>query len=174
MQIYDDASIESVRLIMESHDNYPPALRLQTALIDILKQAEIIDTHNMDAHGVTVSQGYSLLAFPSEQSITMSDLSKVMNLANSTMTRVVDQLVKKGLVERTFSEKDRRVVVAQLTAIGRNCRAQIEADFRLFFDMVLEEIGADAHETVIESLEMLAQAVVAVMIRKHGEGYENL
>ena len=77
-------------------------------------------------------------------------------------------------MERTFSEEDRRVVVAQLTAMGRNRRAQIEADFRLFFDMVLEEIGVDAHETVIESLEMLAQAVVAVMIRKHGEGYENL
>lgn len=174
MQIYYNASIESVHLTVQSRDSHPPAVRLQTALIDILKQAEIIDTHNMDAHDVTVSQGYSLLAFPPEKSITMSDLSKAMNLANSTMTRVVDQLVKKGLVERTFSEEDRRVVVAQLTAVGRNRRAQIEADFRLFFDMVLEEIGVDAHETVIESLETLAQAVVAVMIRKHGEGYENL
>jgi DNA-binding MarR family transcriptional regulator len=57
------------------------------------------------------------LAGPS--GLRMSDLASRMVLSPSGITRAVDQLERKGLVQRSVFEGDRRGSVATLTAKGR-------------------------------------------------------
>ncbi|MBI9097903.1 MAG: MarR family transcriptional regulator [Spirochaetaceae bacterium] len=45
----------------------------------------------------------------------VSSISKYLGLANSTVSGIIDRLVKKGIVERTRLETDRRSVVISLT-----------------------------------------------------------
>ncbi len=49
---------------------------------------------------------------------SMSDLSRFGLADRTTLTRSVDQLVARGLVERYVSPEDRRLVLLQLTADG--------------------------------------------------------
>lgn len=48
-------------------------------------------------------------------SMKVSDVSKRVGLANSTVSGIVDRLVKKGIIERTRLKEDRRTVVLSLT-----------------------------------------------------------
>jgi DNA-binding MarR family transcriptional regulator len=51
--------------------------------------------------------------------ISMRELSEKLYLHVSTMTGIVDRLVKKGYVQRERSKEDRRVVRLSITATGR-------------------------------------------------------
>ena len=52
-----------------------------------------------------------------------SELARRYNVTNPTMTRIVDELVKKGLVERQPDTKDRRCIFLELTKAGREVAA---------------------------------------------------
>ncbi|MGB7588257.1 MAG: MarR family transcriptional regulator [Solirubrobacterales bacterium] len=55
-----------------------------------------------------------------EQRLKMRDLAEVLVITRGGMTKLVDRLVKAGLLERTFCETDRRVSYATLLPAGRD------------------------------------------------------
>ena len=46
----------------------------------------------------------------------MGDLAETLVITRGGLTKLVDRLIKAGLLERTFCETDRRVSYATLTA----------------------------------------------------------
>jgi DNA-binding MarR family transcriptional regulator len=54
-----------------------------------------------------------------DHSLRMGELAERLFLSRSGLTRLIDRLVKAGLVERTTCESDRRGSYAQLTTAGR-------------------------------------------------------
>jgi DNA-binding MarR family transcriptional regulator len=59
-----------------------------------------------------------------EQRLRMADASSALALSKSGVTRLVDRLSERGLVERAACPKDRRVVYCGLTEAGRDAAAQ--------------------------------------------------
>ena len=59
-----------------------------------------------------------------ERRLRMADVSRSLLLSKSGVTRLVDRLVERGLVERAACPSDRRVVYAGLTAEGRRAVAE--------------------------------------------------
>ncbi len=59
-----------------------------------------------------------------------SELARRYNVTNPTMTRIVDELVKKGLVERRPDKRDRRCILLELTEAGRELAAVAHAHGR--------------------------------------------
>jgi DNA-binding MarR family transcriptional regulator len=53
-----------------------------------------------------------------EQRLRMADVSRTLQLSKSGVTRLIDRLVARGLVERAACPSDRRVVYAGLTPGG--------------------------------------------------------
>jgi DNA-binding MarR family transcriptional regulator len=53
-----------------------------------------------------------------EQRLKMGDLAEALVISRGGLTKLVDRLVKAGLLERTFCETDRRVSYATLTPAG--------------------------------------------------------
>ena len=53
-----------------------------------------------------------------EQRMKMGDLAEALVITRGGLTKLVDRLVKAGLLERTFCETDRRVSYATLTPAG--------------------------------------------------------
>lgn len=53
-----------------------------------------------------------------DRHLRMYDLASLLLLSKSGITRVVDRLERRGLVDRKMSESDRRVVLAGLTDAG--------------------------------------------------------
>jgi DNA-binding MarR family transcriptional regulator len=66
---------------------------------------------------------YEVLATLSEapeERLKMGDLAEALVITRGGLTKLVDRLIKAGLLERTFCETDRRVSYATLMPAGRD------------------------------------------------------
>ena len=83
----------------------------------------------------------------------MSELAASAGVAPPTATRMLDALVRDGLVERTPAEHDRRVVLISLTAGGRGA-----------VDAAAERVAARAR--VRDQLTPAEQEQAAALLRR--------
>lgn len=145
--------------------------RVQHVFYRISRSFELCDQSIIEPHGLTVSQGYALLAFQPKEASRMSELSGNMGLAGSTMTRMVDQLVRKGLVIRETDDQDRRVVRVGLTPRGHEIRRLLEMKSQELFKLVLLEIEEGKRGNVIDAMEMMLDAIerVAAVGNSHSD-----
>ena len=133
---------EQTPTITRAH-NAAVAKELHRHLYEMVGVLEMCDRSFVVKREVTVSQSHALLALPAQGAMSMHELSSAMNLAGSTMTRVVDQLVYKGLAERAPDEEDRRIVRVTLTPRGCEVRAEVDADFQTVFAQVAEQVDEE-------------------------------
>src|SRR5690242_3504471 len=71
------------------------------------------------AIGLTARQGLILLSCDLEEATTAAELAALYGLEASSITRLVDRLEKKRLIERTRSRSDRRKAMLALTPRGK-------------------------------------------------------
>ena len=99
--------------------------RLHRASKELIVRYQFRDRNQICCHGLSVSQCYVLDALAEEGDLTMQRLAGRMNLAISTMTRVVAQLVRRGYARRRRDPEDRRVVHVAITPRGKGIMATI-------------------------------------------------
>jgi DNA-binding MarR family transcriptional regulator len=143
------------------------AAALQRQIYELVRAHELCDRACLAQNGVTAAQGYTLLAFPEQDGLTMNALSDQMRLSNSTMTRMIDQLVQKGFVLRRPDDEDRRVVRVELTDQGREIRSTLEQSLRDLFSLVLNEIDEAERPLILHALEQVTRSVVSVLSLKN-------
>ncbi len=117
------------------------------------------ERHEIFSCGVTMSQCSTILAIGKAKTMTMNALSEWMHLATSTMTRIVDNLVRDGYVERAQDPQDRRVVQVALTEKGENLFAFIMQLYHDYHRKIVDNIPAGELHKVVESLKLLIEAV---------------
>ena len=69
-------------------------------------------------HGLTVAQWVPLWRLKTGQARTSQEIACEVDIDAGAMTRLLDRLVAKGLIERSRSASDRRVVNLALTPAG--------------------------------------------------------
>jgi DNA-binding MarR family transcriptional regulator len=139
------------------------ASQLQRLTYQLTRDYETCDRFCLEQSGVTASQAYTLLALPIHESVNMNDLSEKMGLANSTMTRMVDQLVQKKLVERENDLGDRRVVRVRLSGNGFELRQTIETTLQSFFERIAKDIPVEERQEIIHSFQTINAAVLNII-----------
>jgi len=72
----------------------------------------------MAEHGLTDAQWKPLYKLKLGHATTAIELAREMDIDAGAVTRMLDRLESKGLIERVRSEADRRVVHLRLTAAG--------------------------------------------------------
>ncbi len=118
-----------------------------------------IDRKETACHGVTLSQHYVIDALVRKNELTMNELSKEVGLAMSTLTRIVDGLVRKGFISRYASTTDRRKVCVLLTDEGKALSDNLRACSQAFWANVLESIPDDKKPDIIDSFRILNDAL---------------
>ena len=85
------------------------------------KITRVLDAELRESHQLTWAEYDVLLrlAKATGRTLTMTELAKRIMISPSGLTRVVDGLEEKGLVKRTRSVDDARVVSTALTEAGR-------------------------------------------------------
>lgn len=137
--------------------------QLQQLINEITRYYSICDHFCTEQLGITASQGYTLLAMPEADSITMNELSAKMKLATSTMTRMVDQLIQKRMMERQTDPEDRRVVRVNLTESGCGVKIKLKEIMQDVYSQVLGGIPIEEQDILLGSLEMLNKSIVKVI-----------
>ncbi|NUO81976.1 MarR family transcriptional regulator [candidate division KSB1 bacterium] len=135
------------------------AERMQRLTQSLLRRYQMRDRNEISCCGVTVSQCYALDVLGEQGEISMVQLARHLFLDKSTATRTIDPLVKRGLVERRFSEQDRRGILVRLTAEGEKLRQEILSGLRASQEHILAQIPEEKRESVLEGLELLSHAV---------------
>ncbi len=94
------------------------ALRVWVKLARAFQTMDRISARDIQRFGVTQPQFAVLECLGHLGPLAIGELSRKMLVTGGSMTVVIDNLEKRGLVTRGHSAKDRRSVVVRLTAKG--------------------------------------------------------
>jgi DNA-binding MarR family transcriptional regulator len=101
---------------------------------------------------------YSLLFGLREHSeLPSSELAHLAAVSPAGATELLDQLVKEGLVSRTRSERDRRVVLVSLTQRGEALVEERRAFFEPRWNAAFAEFSEDELQTAARVLDRIAR-----------------
>jgi DNA-binding MarR family transcriptional regulator len=129
-------------------------------LIDrIARNNRVYEENCVKFFGVTSSQGGTILSIPLNDTLKMNELSNAVGVDNSTMTRMVDQLVDKGFVLRKAGDKDRRLVQIGLTPTGKKLRRELAGALENFYKDSLDQIPENEQAIILESLTKVNEAI---------------
>ncbi len=111
-------SIGEVRLPSVSEETYDPVRNVGRALHDAAAQMERTVDRRTQAFGISGAQWVVLIRIGGGIGNTASELCRTLGYDSGAMTRMLDRLVKLGLVRRTPSAEDGRVATVSLTPAG--------------------------------------------------------
>lgn len=110
----------------------------------------------LEPHGLKVLEWRILQSLDPETPLTICDLSERAIVERSFTGRTVDRLAERGLVRKKASANDRRFVQVTLSARGTALLRSAEEDIRIAREDLLQGIGHDKINTVIEVLRQLS------------------
>jgi DNA-binding MarR family transcriptional regulator len=111
-------------------------------------------TGPLEGSVLSLAQYQLLEALHGATELPVCDLAAAAGVAPPTATRMLDALVRDGIVERTPAEHDRRVVLVSLTAAGRDA-----------FDAAAERVAA-GRARVRDHLTPAEQEQAAALLRR--------
>lgn len=131
---------------------------------------KIVRTQPLDENGEEVySNDIALLALlvSMEESaepvrLRMTDVSRAMAISKPAATQMVNHLVKSGLVERTHSRSDRRVVYIQATPEGRRSFVHVMKSRMVYIERAVHRIGVERAALLGDLLNEFVDALVTV------------
>jgi DNA-binding MarR family transcriptional regulator len=130
--------------------------RLDHVTRRLQRDLECCDRALVGCCGLTVAQSNAILALQGLGGATMNEFAAEMRLHGTTMTRMVDALIEKGLVERRPDAEDRRIVRVTLSPAGQVTAARLQASKQELLSSALTEMPAGERETVLKALERVA------------------
>jgi DNA-binding MarR family transcriptional regulator len=107
---------------------------------------------------VTLPQYRALVVLAARGPQGMAELAAALVVNPSTVTRLCDRLVRKGLVRRHRQAGDRRAVRIALTGAGRDLVAEVTSRRRAELARLLGALPPDQHEPVIAAFRAFAAA----------------
>ena len=110
---------------------------------------------NRLTHGLTITEVHTIVAVGLHERNPMNVVAARLGVTLATLTTAVAELVRKGFIERSRFEDDRRVVLVSLTKKGR----QVLRAHNLFHHQMIDEALADLTE---EEERVLAEALAKV------------
>jgi DNA-binding MarR family transcriptional regulator len=112
----------------------------------------------VEKHGLTPPQVFTLWQLGANEPMTMGEFSDLLSVAHGVATRMVDRLVKKGMVERRRDDDDRRVVYVTLTPLGEEVTAEVAADAMRVIREVFKDVPRRDREEYLALLGRIEAA----------------
>lgn len=130
------------------------AKRIDDLIIGIIEIFWMHVSVSSETVGFNMKEHYIIEILGKRESATMTELSSIFQAPPTTMTSIIDRLVKKDYVKRRHSDEDRRIVLVSLSAKGRvYYRNHRQESIRGWVDLLSGL--PDKGEKLIEALEML-------------------
>lgn len=120
---------------------------------------QILEREQIKTHGFTSSQCYILLELYKNQTLSMNEISDKMHLEISTITRIMNNLVRDHLILRQRSLYDKRVVEATLTEKGKEVALQLQKSIVNYYKDVISNLPRGHVREVMGAVELLVAAL---------------
>ena len=129
-------------------------MNLGELISSLLSNLQSLCRSNIILENASFQQIIGLLSIGYE-GIEMSNLSLRLGIDNSTTTRLIIGLEKKGWVIRKKNQSDHRVVLAFLTAEGKSVQKEIEKQFDDLGEEIKSQMPIDESVSIFNSLTIL-------------------
>jgi DNA-binding MarR family transcriptional regulator len=145
--------------VMKMQDN---AKEFREIMRQIERKLGIAEDDKRSCCGITLGQCHTLVEAGRAGKASLVELAEIMDLDKSTVSRSVDQLVRKGYMKREADKENRRYVAITLTKKGREKFEGIESSMNSLFEELLGCIPEDKRLQVIESAGLILGAIRTV------------
>jgi DNA-binding MarR family transcriptional regulator len=135
------------------------ALKMAELTIELLEDCQNKQERIAESLNLTISEFKALRHFKENTTIYAGNLAKKMDISNSRLTRIVDGLVKKNLVQRDLSLSDRRVMELKLTKEGRRTFKTLNEKYLQIQIEIIQYLSPGSAESVLNSLMNLHKAL---------------
>jgi len=137
-------------------------VRFSELVVRLFRKLNLLNRDQKVCYGITLSQCCAIESLERKKKLTMNELSRHQGVTLSTMTRVVDVLVRDGVVKRVGSPKDRRKVCIELTETGEDLAGKLKKCTEDYTKKILDQIPKSKRNQVIESMELLIKAIESI------------
>ncbi len=117
------------------------------------------ENRHVAKYGVSIVEFRCLRTLYEHESLTVNQLAQKMSLTSSRVTRIVDGLVRRELVNRETGETDRRVYNLSLTNAGDNLAKKLIQNYNKIHEQIMKNIPLEYQSSMIQVLEQLNHAV---------------
>jgi DNA-binding MarR family transcriptional regulator len=146
------------RIQQEIKQSTPIGSLEEEAYLNVLRTANALSQEIGDllrTHDLTSAQ-YNVLRIlrgAGERGLTASDIGERMITRDPDVTRLVDRLEKRGLVERWRCGEDRRVVWTRISPAGAEAIAPLDGPLHELHVAQLAHLGPEKLRTLVGILE---------------------
>lgn len=136
------------------------AVEFRQVLARLYQRFNALQRGEKRCFGVTMSQCMTLELLDVEGPQTVRDLADQLGLDTTTVTRVVDVLVRNGLLRRTRDEhRDRRRVFVSLTEPGRRLARQLAGCADGYCERILAGIPVAQQQNIVRAMRQLVEVI---------------
>ncbi|WP_407270261.1 MarR family winged helix-turn-helix transcriptional regulator [Radiobacillus sp. PE A8.2] len=108
---------------------------------------------------LTPPQMMIMFMLSEEEQLRISDISKKMSLANSTVSGIIDRLEKQGYVNRLRSEEDKRVVYIVPSVQVKELHESMRNMVTTFLGDLVDESSEAEKQQIVKGLTSLRNLV---------------
>jgi DNA-binding MarR family transcriptional regulator len=114
---------------------------------------------------LTQSELRCLLLFKSERYLTVTSIAQKLEVAKSRVTKVLDGLLKKKMIQRFDDPEDARIKLISLTSLGQKKTKEIDEFITDMHHHLVLTLNPEDRNSVIASLEVLRASMETVKER---------
>ena len=85
----------------------------------------------------------------------MSDLSAMVGVDNSTLTRNINILINRTFVKKKQSSSDKREQLVVLSSKGQKIAEKIDRDMESILNTFINDINEEQHQQFVDTIEKL-------------------
>jgi len=105
-------------------------------------------------NNLSLSQYYTLTNI-SSSGVSMSELSLILGIDNSTLTRNINILIHRALLQKKQSSEDKREQIVLLSSKGARVVEKLDNDMEKLLTQFVSDIDEDQRQLFIDTLERL-------------------
>ena len=103
-----------------------------------------------------------LVLFGDERYLTAKSIAHKMNVVKSRVSKIIDGLIKKNLIQGIADPEDSRVKLLSLTSEGQKKLNEIKQFMQDVHGQVLSQMAPDQRKAVLTNLDILKASMEAV------------
>jgi DNA-binding MarR family transcriptional regulator len=142
-----------------THFYRPDTYKAKSAISYLVRRSHNLLTPLLEAlfadHGLTFTQWATLMLLRDGLADSCTELARTFHYDSGAMTRILDQLEARGLVERQRSTEDRRVVKLSLTPQGDRMVEDLIPCVAEFLNEVVADFTREEAESLIRLMTRL-------------------
>ena len=140
-----------------------PNKRLRELIRQLERKTGALSDSQMACCNITMAQCHALVEIGRAGRISLIELSEVLGLENSTISRTVNHLVTAEMAIREVDPTNRRYISISLTEDGQQIFTGIKTCMNIYYRQILQKIPEEKQKEVFESIQILLDAFTALV-----------